>query len=59
MRDIRFSILSGILHVPTDSVSPIPAAGSLFVADSTSFVNLARVVGVISLHTARILTFIS
>jgi hypothetical protein len=57
VRDIGFSILSGIL--PTDSASPIPAAGSLFEADSTSFVNLARVVGVISVHTARILTFIS
>ena len=53
VRDIGFSILGGIL--PTDSLSPIPGAGSLFAADSSSFVNMPTVVGVISVQYSNIL----
>lgn len=53
VRDIGFSILIGIL--PTDSLNPIPAAGSLFAAYSSSFVNMPTVVGVISLQYSKIL----
>lgn len=53
VRDFGFLILSGIL--PTDSLRPIPAAGSLFVADSSSFVNMATVVSVISVQYSKIL----
>jgi hypothetical protein len=52
VRDIGFSILSGTL--PTDSSSPIPAAGSLFAADSSSFVHMPTVVGVISVQYSKI-----
>jgi hypothetical protein len=51
VRDIGFSILSGIL--PTDRVSPIPAAGSSFAADS-SFVNMPTVLNYYTNHCTYI-----
>jgi len=52
VRDIGFSSLSDML--PTDSVSSIQAAGSLFAADS-SYVNMPTVVGVTSVQDSKIL----